>query len=125
REALFSILGDLRGTVVADLYAGSGALGIEALSRGAERVVFVESARPALQSIEKNLVALGIEPAVATVVPIPVRRAGAALSSRAPYDVIFCDPPWPELAAAASDLAALLELELLSPAGTLVLEHPS
>ena len=125
REALFSILGDLRGAVVADLYAGSGALGIEALSRGAERVVFVESARAALQSIEKNLAALHVDRTTATLIPVPVRRAGPALVAQGPYDVVFCDPPWAELSAAVDALESLLRLDLLSPAGALVLEHPA
>ena len=62
RQGLFGVLGDLHGARVADLYAGSGALGIEALSRGAESVVFVESAKSALKVLHANLAELGLEP---------------------------------------------------------------
>src|SRR5271169_6557985 len=60
REALFSILGDLDGASVLDLFAGSGALGLEALSRGAEHAVLVERAAPAWAAIEANIAALGV-----------------------------------------------------------------
>src|SRR5262249_58893941 len=74
REALFSALGDVGGARVLDVFAGTGALGIEALSRGAEHATFVESARPALAALRANLAALGIE-GLARVVPQPVARA--------------------------------------------------
>ena len=60
REALFSILGDVRGARVLDLFAGSGALGIEALSRGAESAVFVERDHAAVAAIRRNLDAIGV-----------------------------------------------------------------
>src|ERR1700758_1109928 len=60
REALFALLGDVRDDVVLDLFAGAGGLGIEALSRGAARVVFVERSRPALGALRSNLEALSI-----------------------------------------------------------------
>ena len=69
KEALFSILGDVTGARVLDLYAGSGALGIEALSRGAASGVFVESARPALACLRENLTKLGLDD-VATTLPV-------------------------------------------------------
>src|SRR3954464_12918408 len=60
REALFSILGDLSGAEVLDLYAGTGALGLEAISRGAARATFVERARPALVALRANIDKLGV-----------------------------------------------------------------
>src|SRR4051794_25945467 len=63
REALFSILGDVRGLRVLDLFAGSGALGIEALSRGAAEAVFVDSSKRAADAIRANLSAVGDPPA--------------------------------------------------------------
>lgn len=95
REALFSTLGtlvDLRGTRFADLYAGSGAVGLEALSRGAAHVLFVESDARAARVIRENLAALGIADR-ATVRPTSV---SAALSGppEEPYDVVFADPPY-------------------------------
>src|SRR6185295_14611285 len=62
REAVFNILGDVEGASVLDLFAGSGALGIEALSRGAAHATFVDAGRPALATIRANLDELGLAP---------------------------------------------------------------
>jgi len=100
REALFSMLGDLGGLLVLDLFAGSGALGIEALSRGAASATFVERAPPALVALRANLAALGLAERSRVL-------DGDALSAlRAPgnYDLVFVDPPY----AAASSLAGAL-----------------
>src|SRR5947209_5056570 len=70
REALFSILGSVAGARVLDLFAGSGALAIEALSRGAGAATLVDSSRASVASIERNLAALGL---TAEVVPQPAR----------------------------------------------------
>src|SRR5262252_9250396 len=77
REALFSILGDLEGASVLDLFAGTGALGIEALSRGASHATFVEKARPALRALLQNLEKLEIG-SKAEVLSISVERALSA-----------------------------------------------
>lgn len=113
REAVFSSLDALRGgfsgAVVLDLYAGSGALGLEALSRGASHVDLVESDRAAARVIEANAQAVlsscqAASPSssvpVVTVHAVSVHRwlaggGAAARSARAPsYDVVFCDPPY-------------------------------
>jgi 16S rRNA (guanine966-N2)-methyltransferase len=92
REALFSILGDLGGLRVLDLFAGSGALGIEALSRGAAQATLVDSARSAVAAIRRNLEGLGLE---AEVVPQPAARfLGAACRDGREYDLVFLDPPY-------------------------------
>src|SRR6478735_7044373 len=78
REALFAILADVSVERVLDLYAGSGALGIEALSRGAERLVLVESSKAAQQAIRTNLTNLGVE-ARATVLPLRAEVSFKAL----------------------------------------------
>ncbi|KYF67038.1 16S rRNA (guanine(966)-N(2))-methyltransferase RsmD [Sorangium cellulosum] len=123
REALFSSLGDVTGALVCDLYAGTGALGIEALSRGARRAVFVENGRPALATLRENLAALGLEEA-ARVVPLPVERALDLLRDEGPFDLALLDPPYAALARAAAAAARLAgPLGLLAPAGRLVLEH--
>jgi 16S rRNA (guanine966-N2)-methyltransferase len=92
REALFSILGDVEGLRVVDLFAGSGALGIEALSRGAASAVFVERDPRAARAVRANLEALELEAAVL------VRDAVAALEDAArrgdQYDLAFLDPPY-------------------------------
>jgi 16S rRNA (guanine966-N2)-methyltransferase len=89
REALFSMLGDVSGARVLDLYAGSGALGIEALSRGAEFALFVERDRQALAALRRNLEAVGSDAEV---------RAQDALRFLARpdgvFDLVFCDPPY-------------------------------
>ncbi len=135
REAIFSILGDLEGARVLDLYAGTGALGIEALSRGAASAVFVESARPALVSLRANLAALGLDDA-ARVIDAPVQRAlddlarGRASGSRggsaSAFDLVFADPPYADVARAleAIDAVALAGAgRVLAPSARLVLEH--
>jgi 16S rRNA (guanine966-N2)-methyltransferase len=103
REALFSMLGDVAGARVLDLYAGSGALGIEALSRGAASAVFVERDPPAAAAIERNLAAIGVEAAV-------VRQDALRWLARAdgPFELVFCDPPYDSAAQLAGPLAEWL-----------------
>jgi 16S rRNA (guanine966-N2)-methyltransferase len=100
REALFSMLGDVGGARVLDLYAGSGALGIEALSRGADSAVFVERDARAVAAIERNLAAVGVEANV-------VRQDVARFLARADgaFDLVFCDPPYDSAAGLAGPLA--------------------
>ena len=91
REALFSMLasrlGELGGLAVADLFAGTGALGLEALSRGAARCTFVERDPAALATLRANLLALGAEGAEV--------RASSAIGFRGgPFDLVFLDPPY-------------------------------
>jgi 16S rRNA (guanine966-N2)-methyltransferase len=106
REALFSILGPVDGVAVLDLYAGSGALGIEALSRGAASATFVESARPALATIRANLAAAGEDAEVVASDVIAWLRAAAG-EERA-FSLVFCDPPYDAAARIAQPLADLL-----------------
>ena len=95
REALFSTLGPVDGARVLDLFAGSGALGIEALSRGAAHAVFAERARPALDALRGNLEALGLGADVAEVRPGEARRAlSKAREAAETYDLVFLDPPY-------------------------------
>jgi 16S rRNA (guanine966-N2)-methyltransferase len=90
REALFSILGDVRGARVLDLYAGSGALGIEALSRGAAEAVFVDRDPRAVAAVRRNLEAVGAR--------AEVHRRDAlafiAAIERSRYDLVLIDPPY-------------------------------
>ena len=124
REALFSILGEMTELRVLDLYAGTGALGIEALSRGAAHATFVESNAAALGALRRNLSALELTEQ-ATVVPVRVERARARVAQGGPYDLVFCDPPWDELRTTLEHTFALLTPELLSRDATVVVEHPS
>ena len=122
KEALFSILGDVSEARVLDLYAGSGALGIEALSRGAAHATFVESARPALACLRRNLEQLGLAEQ-SQVLPIPVASALKQLGARAPFELVLCDPPWKDVAVALSELTALAATGLLADGARVVLEH--
>ena len=98
REAVFDVLGsltDLEGTTVVDLFAGSGALGIEALSRGAAGAVFVERRPDALAAIRSNLAALGLEKQARVVRADALGWVAAPRgASPGPFDVAFCDPPY-------------------------------
>lgn len=95
REGLFSSIADgVPGASVLDLYAGTGALGIEALSRGAERAVLVEASRPALRTIGANLKRTGLADravVVASDVPTFLRRNDKL---GAPFDLVTADPPY-------------------------------
>jgi len=93
REAIFDVLGslvDLEGMAVADLFAGSGAMGIEAISRGAGPTVFVEDAPAALRAIQGNLAALGIEEGARVVGQDVLRFLGRPHG----FDLALCDPPY-------------------------------
>jgi 16S rRNA (guanine(966)-N(2))-methyltransferase RsmD len=104
RETLFDILqGRIEDATFVDAYAGTGAVGIEALSRGAKHAWFLERGRPALEVIRENLAALGLE-SRATVVAGPV----ALTISHYPADIVFLDPPYNlerEYAAVLAELA--------------------
>lgn len=119
REALFSMLasrlGSFEGMAVADLFAGSGALGIEALSRGAASCLFVEQDRAALDALKANLAKLAARADV---------RAGSVLAlgpARAPLDLIMMDPPYGTSAGAVA-LDKLARLGWIGPASWVSIE---
>lgn len=127
REALFSAIeswcGSLSGLRFLDLYAGSGAVGLEAWSRGAGVVTLVESDRRTAGLIGDNARVLGF--ARANVIAAPV---GSALATppAAPYDIVFLDPPYPlDDDAVAADLAALVKNDWLVPGALVVVERSS
>jgi 16S rRNA (guanine966-N2)-methyltransferase len=118
REAVFSILGDVSGARVLDLYAGSGALGIEALSRGAAGADFVDSGRHAIDAIRRNLDELGIEGRVHRRDALSwLAQAGGAKA----YDLVFCDPPYDSAVRLAEPLSARLPA-LLTDSARIVTE---
>jgi 16S rRNA (guanine966-N2)-methyltransferase len=117
REALFSILGDVSGLRVLDLFAGSGALGIEALSRGAEAAVFVDDDRRAVTAIRRNLEAVGVRAEVhRRDVLAFLADAGAGT-----YDLVFADPPYDSATGLGSRLSERLP-DLLTDDARIVTE---
>lgn len=115
RETLFDILGPaIEGAVFVDAYAGTGAVGIEALSRGARQAVLIEKNRKAVNLIQSNLAALGIE-ARARVI-----QGSAALHlGKLDADIVFLDPPYPK----ESEYRAALEAMAAKPPGLIVAQH--
>jgi 16S rRNA (guanine966-N2)-methyltransferase len=122
REALFSTLGPLDGERVLDLYAGSGALGIEALSRGAASALLVERDARAVAVIRANLGALGLAEPEARVHAGPARSALENASRRGDtYDLVFLDPPYRSAPELGRELSAALG-PLLAAGGRVVTE---
>jgi 16S rRNA (guanine966-N2)-methyltransferase len=126
REALFAALGPgrLLGAAVLDIYAGSGALAIEALSRGASRAVLVDRDPLAVDAIRRNLTSTGFQGRAR------VQRRGVGSVVRGapptdgPFDLVFCDPPYDQPAGKlAGVLAALAEPGWVEPDGTVVVER--
>ncbi len=117
REAVFSALGAVDGMRVLDLFAGSGALGLEALSRGADEAVFVDSSGAAVRAIRANLAALEIDGEVRRV----DARAFLRNASRAgaTYDLVFLDPPYRLAGRLGRELAPLLA-PVLAPGARVV-----
>ncbi len=124
REVLFDLLAQqVSGRTFLDLYAGTGAVGIEALSRGASRAIFVESSRSALATLRRNLEVSGFLDR-SEVVPIEVLQYLRRVASESrQFDLIFLDPPYERRADAAAALILIATTELLAPGGVAVLER--
>jgi 16S rRNA (guanine966-N2)-methyltransferase len=122
REAVFGMLGDLEGERVLDLFAGTGALGIEALSRGAAHAVFVERDASVARVLEQNIEALELAPERAQI-----RRSDALVALRSArgrketYDLIFIDPPYRQAGQWGPALSAILP-SLLAVKARIVVE---
>ncbi len=120
REALFNLVGPVDGASVLDLYAGSGALGLEALSRGARRCVFVETDGPAYRAVRANLETLGLSGGlVAQRDALAVLREERAAGRR--HDLVLLDPPYDRWAELEPQLAKLLP-SVVTDAGIVVVE---
>jgi 16S rRNA (guanine966-N2)-methyltransferase len=124
RVTLFDVLGPaIAGARVLDLFAGTGAVGIEALSRGAARVVFVEKDQAALRALRANLATLGASRAAARVMAGDVLRVLAELPAHEePFDLVFIDPPY-AMALAGRALAAVAAARVSRPGGEVVVQH--
>jgi 16S rRNA (guanine966-N2)-methyltransferase len=123
REAIFNILGpDVNDSQVLDLFAGTGALGIEALSRGARSAVFVENHKSALQVLQRNLVQCGLTE-VSQIIPLPANRALPRMAASGErFSLIFLDPPY-GYGIAATILPLLAQKNLVTPSGQIIVEH--
>jgi len=122
KEALFSILasaGRLEEARVLDLFAGSGALGFEALSRGAAHVTFVEAHKPTAAALANTARDLGVAER-STVVALPAERALRSILG--PFDVVFADPPYAQPYPVVA-FALLRERALLAAGAIVVYEH--
>ena len=128
RETLFNVLGDaVDGARFIDLFAGTGAVGIEALSRGASEVVFIENHVPAAALIRRNLESLDIRSG-APVLPIDAVRGLEKLAAKVTpakpgYDFVFVDPPYAEAEEYARVLRFLGESPLVRTGAIVIVEH--
>jgi 16S rRNA (guanine(966)-N(2))-methyltransferase RsmD len=119
RETLFDMLGEeIAGKVFVDAYAGTGAVGIEALSRGAARAVFIESDRQAAAVLRENVHALGLD-SRSRIIERPAAKVLAALSA----DIVFLDPPYEQAREYAAALERLGTAQGVQPAALVVAEH--
>ena len=137
RETLFNVIGpEIQDSVFLDLFAGSGAVGIEALSRGAHRAIFSEKDRAAAAQLRANLESLGVpvigpkngsEKAFGGAAEIFVRDASAVIAllaeRGAKVDFVFADPPYADSAAYQDVMELLGESPLMPPGSRLILEH--
>ncbi len=120
REAAFSLIGPVDEATVLDLFAGSGAMGLEALSRGADRAVFVESDRDACRTIERNLDKLGLRGAT-VLCQDALRGLTAEAAAGRRYDLVLVDPPYESFSQLQTPLATYLPA-VLTEAGLVVVE---
>jgi len=122
RENVFNLVGPVDGAAVLDLYAGSGAMGLEALSRGAARAVFVERDGDAVRAIERNLDSLGLTGTILRRDAVTALGAEAAAGRQ--YDLVLVDPPYDMYAELEPQLARYLP-GVVATDGLLVLETDS
>lgn len=123
KESVFNILGSsVQSAMVLDLFAGTGALGIEALSRGATHAVFIDQAKAALAAIRTNIRNLGIGDRT-RVLQWNISKGLQCLSSMPPaFDLVFMDPPY-DANAIVPALTALVACDALAPGVQIVIEH--
>ncbi|MBV8366642.1 MAG: 16S rRNA (guanine(966)-N(2))-methyltransferase RsmD [Candidatus Eremiobacteraeota bacterium] len=122
REAMFAILAQrVEGARVLDLFAGSGALGLEAMSRGAASVVFVDDDANAVMTIRRNAVRVVPDGDNWRIMPMNAMRALRAL--RGTFDIVLVDPPYER--GAFDELRLMMQKSLLNPDGIAVIEHAS
>ena len=119
REALFSILGEINGARVLDLFAGSGALAIEALSRGAAEATLIDSSDAAIAAIRRNLEALGLSAEVRRQRVLAFLQSARTAARQ--YDLVFLDPPYRHASGLGSELSTALA-PVLAPDARVIAE---
>ncbi|MBI2083251.1 MAG: 16S rRNA (guanine(966)-N(2))-methyltransferase RsmD [Deltaproteobacteria bacterium] len=122
KGAIFNILGDLEGMKVLDLFAGTGSIGIEALSRGAKLATFIDNSRPALQLVHHNLEKCRLADRGHIVkLKLPL-ELGHLPRTYSPFDIVFVDPPYDQKLINPT-LRRLVREKILAPSGIVVIEH--
>jgi 16S rRNA (guanine(966)-N(2))-methyltransferase RsmD len=123
RQAIFNMLGDMEGSRVLELFAGSGAIGIEAISRGAGHATFVDNDRSCTDTIRANLRSLGIRECSYDIIRGNALETVARLSGGGMlFNIIFLDPPYHK-DLARNCLIRLDECDILAPGGLVIVEH--
>lgn len=126
RESLFSSLGSVEGLRVLDLFAGTGALGLEAISRGADQVVFVDRSRQVIRGLRARLATLGLDdPGSVQILALDAKKAIGRLASAngKGFDLVFLDPPYEE-GDRVGTLTALFSAGILEAHARVVVEGP-
>ena len=124
RETLFNILGPtIEGSTFVDVYAGTGAVGIEALSRGAREAIFIEKHAAAAHLVRRNLESLGIGAEADLLVADAVRGLQLLVARRSHANFIFLDPPYANEEEYERALDFLDRAPLLTPGGLIIVEH--
>jgi 16S rRNA (guanine966-N2)-methyltransferase len=124
RETLFNVLGPaIEDSLFVDLYAGTGAIGIEALSRGAREAIFVESHPATARLIRENLASLKIESGVEVIEAAAARAVTKIAQRKLLADFIFLDPPYQATGELLSVLELLDESLVVAPSGMVIVEH--
>jgi len=124
RETLFDVLGPrVEGSIFLDAYAGTGAVGLEALSRGARDVIFIEHHRPAVELIRRNLEALGIDSGYRLIARATMTGLERLAKENEHFDIVFLDPPYEEIREYHHVLRHLGRSPILGPDSMVVVEH--
>ncbi len=123
RESIFNILASrITNATVLDLFAGTGALGLEALSRGADKVVFIDSSASAVQIIQKNIIACKAEDRARTIRWDIAKNLSCLYSDTPVYDLVFMDPPYNKNFIVLA-LKKLMDKDVLADGATIIIEH--
>jgi len=122
KKAFFDIMGDVSGLACLELFAGSGSVGLEALSLGAGSVVFVEISRACVKSIQDNIRAFGLEDRVMVIAKDSLEAIKQLYASKKKFDLIYLDPPYYK-GISEKALQILGDCDILMPSGYIGMQH--